>query len=564
MQISVRSYLTAGVSLTAASVIALTPLAIPANERAVNIPTVTVSDIQLTVTPADITAFFSQLESQLEVFNATIANVVGIPGQTLIEGLDQAIALNEQLFGALRSSTTNPTLLALFDALENNADWGLSDLAYNVDFANDAVVVTTQNLADLLTGTLTGSLSTVLAAVVDVANNPLSFAKYAGLLGAGVATGQLIGNNGIQVVRDLSDAGFDFASAGLWAVQDTINNAIWTVRDLNDVAAGATGSEIIEAVNYALQSILIAPVQLGINIPFGVTSDALDSLWEGIDDALVGAQGLVTITGTSLQQAIGAIGTGPLNPQSYLAATAVLAMGGFSAFNTTVQTVGDVAQVPFGLGSDITLGISDAVLDLNLEIAEAISGVLTAVGLPPEIAALTLVVAGQINAVVEAGAETVAGSFDVASGLIEDGTSLVIDASNAIEDSIFGIVPGAGAGANTALSAPEPASLKVAPEPAGAPAGDVTPPADETSDDKKADDVTNDETETDAGDGTTGADDSAGADDKAGSSTADRATDRADRAAKKAERRAKADSGSDNGGSDKSDSGSDNGGGSDE
>ena len=46
MGISARSYLTAGVSLTAATAIAFTPVAIPTNHHAMEIPRVAVADVQ--------------------------------------------------------------------------------------------------------------------------------------------------------------------------------------------------------------------------------------------------------------------------------------------------------------------------------------------------------------------------------------------------------------------------------------------------------------------------------------------------------------------------------------
>src|SRR5689334_14727772 len=83
MQISARSYLTAGVSLTAAAAVALTPVAVPTPDRAVTIPKVTVTDINLTVTPAEIVAFFESLETQIKAFNASVAEVAAVPGQTV-------------------------------------------------------------------------------------------------------------------------------------------------------------------------------------------------------------------------------------------------------------------------------------------------------------------------------------------------------------------------------------------------------------------------------------------------------------------------------------------------
>ena len=73
MEISLRSYLTAGISLTAASAIAFTPLVLPANEQALTIPSVSVSDIQLTaITPADINAFIANLQDTFDDINVCL------------------------------------------------------------------------------------------------------------------------------------------------------------------------------------------------------------------------------------------------------------------------------------------------------------------------------------------------------------------------------------------------------------------------------------------------------------------------------------------------------------
>jgi hypothetical protein len=54
MQISVRSYLTAGIALTAASTIALTPLAVPPTAPQLALPHVSAPEIHLSalITPA--------------------------------------------------------------------------------------------------------------------------------------------------------------------------------------------------------------------------------------------------------------------------------------------------------------------------------------------------------------------------------------------------------------------------------------------------------------------------------------------------------------------------------
>ena len=578
MDISLRSYLTAGISLTAASAIALTPLVVPANERAITIPSVTVADIQLTVTPQEIVAFFNNLQGELEAFNEDLAAAAALPGQTLVDGLQLAIETNDDFYATLAGLTTNPILLALLDALGTSSTYGLESLQIAIDEGNTNFALTTEALLNLLDSTVTGSLSNVLSSFVNVINNPLSTAAYAGLLSTGVvATGQLFAANGLSTIQRLGDSGFGFAYTGIELVEDQIFNSIETVRDLMNIAAGATGIDLIEAVNAAIQSITLGPIQAISNVGFGVTTDVIAAVEAGFDDIIGGAQAIVGNVGVSLQAAINTVGSNPLNPSNYLVASAILLASGFSTFNTTVGTVGDVAQIPFNLGIEVTEGITGVVTDLNLDFALALAGVLSAAGLPAEIAGLPVALATQANNLISAGAAAVVGGLGIASGLVEGGTEAIIDASNTIEAAIFGLLPNASAGANTLAAPADTPALKVASETSGRPSGDVVAVADEDEDDVVADDkAPADEAPADddapADDAPT--DDDAPADDEAADDDSEKSAAetkreerKAEREAKKAERESKkadsddssaSDKGSDDKGSDKdSDTGSD-------
>ncbi|WP_197379087.1 hypothetical protein [Mycolicibacterium mengxianglii] len=578
MQISARSYLTAGISLTAATAIALTPLAVPANQHAVSIPSVTVSDIQLAVTPSEIRAFFTALQADLAEFNEGLATAVGLPGQTLDDALETAINLNAQLFTTLRSLTTNPTLTGLLDALEASSDYGLGSLQEAIVDINtnptSGLVLTTEQLANLFTSSITGSLSNVLSSFVAVLNNPLSTSALAGLLSTGaVGTAQLLAGNGLSAVGAVGDFGFNTVWDGIALVDNTIWNAIDTIYDLSNVAAGATGSALIAAITELVQSVTLAPGQAIADVAFGLTFDALGAAWEGFGTVVGGAQSLVAIAGGTLQYAINTVGAAPLNPQSYLVATGALLAGGFDGFNSAVGTVGSVAQLPFTLGANITRGVSGVITGLNEGFAQALSGVLAAAGLPAAVVALPLALAGQINAVIEAGTDVVADGFDTAAGLVEAGTGFVIHVSNEIENAIFNLVP-VGAGV-----APGASAAKIAVDQsnqAGDPSGGAALVDDE---DSVSDDVVEtpeeespeaeapaedapEETSTDdtsAGDDATD-DDAAADEDKASNAEAkseEREAEKAERDTKKAERQAKSDTKSDSGSDSGSESGSD-------
>jgi hypothetical protein len=549
MEISLRSYLTAGISLTAASAIAFTPLVLPANEKAFTIPNVSVSEIQLTVTPAEIVAFFDNLQGELEAFNADLADVVGIPGQSLFNALQLAIDTNTDFYATLAGLTTNPTLLGLLAALEDSSNYGLESLQIAVGEGNDNIMVTTEDLANLLDSTITGSLSNVLSSFVAVLNDPFSAANYAGLLSTGaVATGQLMATNGISALQVLSDSGFGFAFTGLDLAEDQIFNAITTVADLMDVGADATGSAVIEAVNAAIQSLTLGPIQALSDVGFGITGDVLGGFQDGLDTTLAGVDGIVTTVGDALQDAINTIGAGPLTPANYLAASAILLAGGFTTFNTGVETLGDVAQIPFSIGISITEGVTGVTTDLNLQFATALSGVLAAAGLPADIAGLPVALATQANNLIDAGAGALIDGLDLGGTLVDNSTQAIIAVSNDIEAAIFGVLPTGGAGAAaTTLAAPvETAALKSAPS--GPSSGAAVVDDDDAADeDAPAEEAPAEEApaEDDAPAADATSDDSAASEAKADKSEAraeraeKREAKKAEREAKKAEREAK-------------------------
>ena len=582
MQISLRSYLTAGVSLTAASAIALTPLAIPANERAVTIPNVTVSDIQLTVTPAEIQAFFAELQTQLEEFNQGVAEAIALPGATLAGGLEIAIELNTEFYDTLRDLTSNATLTALLNALETSSNNGLGSLLTAVESATENVAITTGELADLLASTITGSLSNVLSSFVNVLNNPLDTAAYAGLLSLGlVDTIQDAALNAGAAVGVAVNSGFGFVDTGLNLFQSQINNAIGTVSSLMNVAADATGSDLVEAVNTAIQSITLFPALVVSNAVFGLKTVAIGGVQEGFNDILAGAGALIAITGGSLQFAINTIGANPLNPQNYLVATGGLIAGGFDGFNTTVNTIGSVAEIPFNRGITIATGVGATLAGLNTNFAAAFAGVLEALGLPDDIVALPGLIAGQLNEVIGAGTEIVVGGLEFGEEIVAGTTATVIEVSNSIEEAIFGVLPPVGAGATTLAVETEAPALRAASEPAGDPVGDVVPvaseseeapaeevPAEDTSEEEApaeeapAENATDEEAPADdeAADDESAADDEAAEEDSAADEDAadDNAADddAADDDSADADSTAGDDSGSDSGSGSDSDSGS--------
>lgn len=475
MQISARSYLTAGVSLTTAAAIALTPVAVPTADRAVSIPNVTVSDINLTVTPGEIVEFFDTLRTRIDEFNASVAEVAAIPGQTLVDGVVAAMGINDSFFESLINAVDNPTLRALLETTEIINDRALRSLAFYVDHSNQTIVLAGKDIADLLGGIMTVSLSNILSSAVDALNNPLSFEKYAHVLAATVGSGFLVVNGSSLIAQKAGNAGFDLAFGTLDFVRAEVTTALDAVRRLSFVASGATGSELVQAAVAAVGTIGLAPAYLGLRLPVSLAEETVlsaQSAFNTVFNSIAGYRdvqgqyvpGVVTAVGEAVREAIDEIGHGPLNPQRYLTATALMIAGSFDAANISINAAGALAQVPFTLGINLIEpdalrpNLTSIVVAENIQIANALSNLLRTAGLPDNIADLPLAVAQQVNDAIVGTAYTVANGLANVNAAITGGTDLIVTVSNDIENAILG-----------ALSAEQPSVEP--PEPVG-PGGD--------------------------------------------------------------------------------------------
>lgn len=475
MQISARSYLTAGVSLTTAAAIALTPVAVPTADRAVSIPNVTVSDINLTVTPGEIVEFFDTLRTRIDEFNASVAEVAAIPGQTLVDGVVAAMGINDSFFESLINAVDNPTLRALLETTEIINDRALRSLAFYVDHSNQTIVLAGKDIADLLGGIMTVSLSNILSSAVDALNNPLSFEKYAHVLAATVGSGFLVVNGSSLIAQKAGNAGFDLAFGTLDFVRAEVTTALDAVRRLSFVASGATGSELVQAAVAAVGTIGLAPAYLGLRLPVSLAEETVlsaQSAFNTVFNSIAGYRdvqgqyvpGVVTAVGEAVREAIDEIGHGPLNPQRYLTATALMIAGSFDAANISINAAGALAQVPFTLGINLIApdalrpNLTSIVVAENIQIANALSNLLRTAGLPDNIADLPLAVAQQVNDAIVGTAYTVANGLANVNAAITGGTDLIVTVSNDIENAILG-----------ALSAEQPSVEP--PEPVG-PGGD--------------------------------------------------------------------------------------------
>lgn len=104
--ISMRSYLTAGVAVTAVGAIAFAPLSVATHPaRSTDHPHMSTTNVDLTaITSADIDTLVANLNTAVNSVSSTITPLAAAPGQTLAGALNSAVAVNKNLWDAL---TTN-------------------------------------------------------------------------------------------------------------------------------------------------------------------------------------------------------------------------------------------------------------------------------------------------------------------------------------------------------------------------------------------------------------------------------------------------------------------------
>jgi hypothetical protein len=84
----------------------------------VTVPHVTVSELRLAVSPADIEAFIADLQTVLDGATTTVADVAGIPGQSLVGVVDDIVTLIDNVFTGAIDATANQTLVASLTILK--------------------------------------------------------------------------------------------------------------------------------------------------------------------------------------------------------------------------------------------------------------------------------------------------------------------------------------------------------------------------------------------------------------------------------------------------------------
>ncbi|OMC24267.1 hypothetical protein A5739_24795 [Mycobacterium colombiense] len=436
-------------ALTTAAALTLTPLVLPppTTPLHLSLPQVSAPRLELTaaINPADVTALVNNLNAALQSASTTVTGLVGAPGQTLANALGSAATLNDSLWDGLIDATDNRTLAAILTTLKDTAGNGLSRLSNSVDAANGTIVLTTGQLADLLTSTLTGSLGTALHAVATVINNPLALPSYTGLINTPIDIAGLLVTQGIGAVNNLGANVLTVTHTVVTGVTAQVDNALDTFNGLLSAGKTLTGIDLINGLLTAVQGIVSAPVTAavaGVNGASTTITNAaaitLDKIADGASDAIATWIGDGTRSG-AIQEVINTIGSAPLSPASYTHAVSVLVGAGITTVTKVAHTAGSLASVPFTAAADITTAAADVITALTAGLATAASGIMKAAGLPSLVYGLPHAMAATVNGLVNAaafttatGLRTIAAALDFGSAITGNLTSAAAPTSRAV------------------------------------------------------------------------------------------------------------------------------------
>jgi hypothetical protein len=267
-------------------------------------PSITVSDIRLVASPADIDTAIDELQSVLLDGTAQLAAAAGVPGQGLIGVVDNIVTMWDVLFTRLISTTSNPTLLGSLAILKPFCVDAFAMLAHNLGRINAVITGTTAHVGELLTTALTGSLRNVLVAGVTAANAPLAPASYTGLLAAGIETGQLLVGNALGVVQAVGDAGFDVGGIVVDELTFQLNNALGSLGKLLTQLGDASGSGLAKVVVAAVRGLALAPALAVFNFGSQAIKAVIATAKGGFDAVVDIGTSLVGSTGTSTAPAV--------------------------------------------------------------------------------------------------------------------------------------------------------------------------------------------------------------------------------------------------------------------
>lgn len=433
MELSVRSYLNAGIALTAASAIALTPVVVAPGKHHLPVPYASASEIHLAaaISPADVAALAANLDAAMASVTATVTSMVDASGHTLAGTLTSAAALNDNLWdGLIRAAGASPTLGSVLIALKAASAGGLSQLAQSVDATGGTIALSTGQVAGILTSTVTGSLGSATQALASIVNDPLSAASYLGLLTTPFGIAGMALQGGINAAASIATGGVNLTSTLVTAVSEQIGNAVSLVNGLLDAGKSLTDIALIDGALTAVQGIVSAPVTAALAGITGITGAAANAATFALGRVAGGASAVVSTwlgngsTAGALENALVAIGTAPLSPASYTNAVSVLLGAGVTTVQTVLGTASSFASLPFRVGADLTGTAAEVINSFTGGLATAASGLLQAAGLPSFVAGLPYAVATAVAGAVNVAAFATAAALNTISTAIDLGQAI--------------------------------------------------------------------------------------------------------------------------------------------
>ncbi len=488
MEISARPYFTAGVALTAASAIALTPLMVPTEGRTIAIPKVSTAEVQLAavINPADVDRLIAALRTGLADITNGIGSVETFTTDTLAGALAEAQRLNTGFWDPIVAAAGTGVLGSLVTAVSNYSQASLAMTAESINGIAGSTVTLPGDITNIIGSTLIGSLNTALYAITDVINNPFKLSSYTGLL-AGVVniigdslvgqdpnhdTGLLSGPAGTNSILSTAlnatlGGVIGVVGLGFSGITGQVNLAVDSLNAALNTLAQQSGSQLLTGVVGVIQGLAINPIKIINNagvlnglveIGFPLLG-ALSPITDATAKAVIGVQ-------TGLNVALDAIGSNPLDLASYTTALGGLFNGGFDVTGAGITIGTSLLTTPGSLLAGVTRTTAGLVTELTTNLAATVAAALTQIGLGQAaelVVNLGAAVNTAVNSVRDIVADNVIGGINGVITNISTGLNGVNENARTIIDNLLNYHPVAPAGATAdTLGAGEPGGGEVA------------------------------------------------------------------------------------------------------
>ncbi|MGB8407146.1 MAG: hypothetical protein WCE30_24105 [Mycobacterium sp.] len=475
------------VALTAATAIAFAPMvATQAPPVHLALREVHVSDIHLSaiISDADIKNLVNAVNSGLNQLDSTVANVAGLPGQTLAGALTAASSLTDNFWSPLvAASQSNPLLANVFSALRTVTSGGLTKLAATTAAANGTVTLSTGQVATLLTSTLSGASGTVLYAISNLVNNPLSLLSYTGLINAPVTIVGGVVSNAAAAVSALGTGAISVVGNVVTGATAQVSNLITAANTLVNGVEQTINQQQVNSLITIAQQIVTAPLNASISLVNGATAAIVDTATTTVQVAATAVQRLDNIwlsigDGNGvIQNVINTIAAGPLSPGSYVnAAGEVITGAAASAAQIGSTIVGGFLPLPFRVSATMVSATAGALNNLADGLAAGTVAALEGAGVSPFFANAVYGLVGAVKTAMSFTAGTITTALNAVAALAATAVSVTGAYNPAAATPAAATAPTALA-ARTLAAVPVPAAAKAITPASGKPSatGAATP-----------------------------------------------------------------------------------------